>query len=250
MEMPSLPTETPSFPSEPISDWEGYKTYVSKTLGAVRGKFLFRGQRDETWELSTTFHRTFKDTPSHRHGELKKSLVKNFRKECEHYPEYRNQIEDDIGCLALAQHHGLPTPLLDWTESPYMAAYFAFQEHLRNDGTPTKRVAIWIIDTKATRFWSEDTGVELISPPAWHNERLRRQLGWFTYAKGTHPNLEKYVVAMNPTAGENPLRKVTLPASQAQRALSDLDLMGISARELFADLAGAARNAYVRTVLT
>lgn len=48
---------------------------------------------------------------------------------------------------------------------------------------------------------------------------------------------------------EDALVKLVLPAIEAERALSDLDLMGINARELFADLAAAARNAYVRTVL-
>ncbi len=79
----------------------------------------------------------------------------------------------------------------------------------------------------------------------WGNERLRRQFGWFTDARLPFRTLEEYVVSMNaPTA----LRKLTLPATEAELVLEDLDLMGINARVLLVDLAGAARNAFMRTV--
>jgi len=239
--------EITTFPAEPLPSWEAYKAYISGNLHPVRSRYLFRGLGDESWRLSTTFDRTFEGTPDDRRAEIQSLLLANFRKECEHYPEYEELIQDDVLCLALAQHHGLPTRLLDWTESPYVAAYFAFQAHLVKDGDPKKSVAIWILDKTVRRYWSGEYGVRLIAPVTWHNERLRRQFGWFTLAQVPYRSLEEYVVAMNNR--ENALRKLTLPASEAERALSDLDLMGISARELFADLAGAARNAYVRTVL-
>jgi hypothetical protein len=239
--------ETCAIPSEPLSSWEDYKSLISTNLHPVRDRFLFRGQSDTTWTLRTTFERTFAETPEDKREEILQKLLESFRRECEHYPEYRDLVKQEVLCLALAQHHGLPTPLLDWTESPYTAAYFAFQGHLERDGDPEKCVAIWVLNRTVERCWSGKNGVSLISPDTWNNERLRRQSGWFTYAQMPFSSLEEYVCQMKNVG--NALRKFILPAGEAKKALSDLDLMGISARHLFADLAGAARNAYVRTVL-
>lgn len=117
---------------EPISKWEAYKTYIDR-LRPVRGSYLFRGLGDQEYKLETTFDRVFRETPEESREQIRATLLKYFCKECEHYPHYKDLIENEFQCLALAQHYGLPTRLLDWTESPYVAAYFAFQGHLVTD---------------------------------------------------------------------------------------------------------------------
>jgi hypothetical protein len=245
--------------SPEIPNWEGFKSYVA-TLHPVRGRYLFRGHRDATWTLKSRFDRQFSETPIEHREHVQESLISHFRRECEHFPGYADDLKDHAQCLALAQHHGLPTRLLDWTESPYIAAYFAFHDHLVNDGSRTTSVAIWLLNQTLAHYWSGENGVTLIAPAASHNERLHRQKGWFTHARVPYPTLEEYVAAVSASVTSrrstrtaqphpDPLTKLTLPADQAERALSDLDLMGINARAVFADLPGAAQSAYLRTVI-
>lgn len=215
----------------------------------ARGKYLFRGQGDANWELSSSFDRAYSEVEVDKRNQIEKLLIDNFKKECEADENYRTILSDDISTIALAQHFGVPTRLLDWTESPYIAAFFAFQGHFYSTvfqesiGTS---VAIWIL-YKDSYIWSESTGVQLISPESWNNERLRTQYGWFTLSKTPFPNLEEY--ANHFEDADIALRKIVLPADLAGEAIPDLDLMGINHGTLFPDLEGRARAAIVKTLL-
>jgi hypothetical protein len=121
-------------------------------------------------------------------------------------------------------------------------------DHGENDSGRKKKVAIWILDRKVSHYWDGDHGVQVVDLMSWCNERLKRQSGWFTFARTPCRNLEEYVLQLGNE--QNALRKISLSAGMAELALRDLELMRISARELFADLTGAATNALVRSVLT
>ena len=243
-------------PEQAMATWESFKSHVSSLSSAEAGKsprerYLFRGQGDAEWKLSSTFDRGFAEVQPERREKIAKQLLENFKRECEIYPDLKEIVSEEYALLALGQHYGLPTRLLDWTESPYVAAFFAFQGHLLHDaGRPSsnKRVAIWMLDREVQHVWSGESGVSLVRPTGWHNDRAKRQVGWFTQSKVPFSCLEDYISSMQNT--DNALSRVTLPATEADKALVDLDLMGIHARSLLGDLTGAARSALVRTILT
>lgn len=102
-------------------------------IGRFRSRFAYRGVADSTYSLSTTLMRL-----GGEYHILEPHLIRNFTKYA-----YRNVVEKDNlwHWITVAQHHGLPTRLLDWTNSPLVAAHFATAniDHFDLDG------AIWMV---------------------------------------------------------------------------------------------------------
>ncbi|MBL7904335.1 MAG: FRG domain-containing protein [Bacteroidales bacterium] len=107
--------------------WDGH-------LGRFRSPYVYRGLSDVNYELKTSLMRI-----GGPYNTLERHLLRNFRKYA-----HRNTVSGESlwNLLAIAQHHGLPTRLLDWTYSPYVALHFATANILKFniDG------AIWCVN--------------------------------------------------------------------------------------------------------
>ena len=90
-----------------------------------RSNFAYRGDPDAAWDLRTGLMRL-----GGNYADLEGHMLRNFKK----YAQSGAVPEDSIwNWLAVAQHHGLPTRLLDWTYSPYVALHFATADLKRYD---------------------------------------------------------------------------------------------------------------------
>jgi len=116
-------------------------------LNRYRSDFAYRGLANASWKLETSLMRLGGD-----YDKIEGSLLRNFVK----YAEPGALQADNLwGKLAVAQHHGLPTRLLDWTTSPQVALHFATAEleHYDKDGV------VWCVDMNDSRqdlpetFW-------------------------------------------------------------------------------------------------
>jgi FRG domain len=208
-------------------------------------RYLFRGVGSDEWQLVSSFDRHAGDVASEDRSAEAETLLDLFVEECvtsdgtlDATPTERHAL------IALAQHHSLPTRGLDWTESPYVAAYFAFADAWSFGRVEARgRVAIWALD-RTHPVWEDTKAVEIVTTGRPGNERMIRQRAALTYLHAPTPALDEYV-GTRAESGDA-LVKFSLPKAEAPVALADLAAMGITSTRLFPDREGAARAAQLR----
>jgi hypothetical protein len=105
-------------------------------IGRYRSSFVYRGVADKDWGLRSSLQRLGPKFPV-----VERPLIRSFAK----YAQPGDIPSDTLWFrLAVAQHHGLPTRLLDWTVSPKVAVHFATSEEEHFD----KDAAIWMVDVE------------------------------------------------------------------------------------------------------
>ncbi len=206
-------------------------------------RYLFRGVADADWTLQSSFDRQFAGAGDPQ--ELSERLLDDFRAGCADLIE-PGVLTDTERALALGQHHGLPTRLLDWTVSPYVAAFFAFGTTVVNGDASRRYASIWALHLDAP-IWDTPDGVAIVRGPATGNLRLRNQGGRFTRSLGPFTSVDEYVL-QHDYAG-TALTQLSIPSRDADRALAQLEMMSLTAARLFPDVDGAARAALIATRL-
>lgn len=251
-----LPKSKAELPSEykAISeghDWNTYKQYINdKYISDLENRrFIFRGQ-SHSWRLRTRFHRTgranlFKfrdlDIPA-----LHKYLSGRIR----HL--YNLSNPDENGAFYnLVQHHGYPTPLLDWTYSPYIAAFFAYREisnYRAAKALDNDKVRIFVFDQ---REWRNDfIQIPLIVAPHLHlsvleflaidNERMIPQQSVSTVTN--IDDIEDYIKHKEVEKHKQYLTVIDLPIKERTNIMRELSHMGITAGSLLPGLDGACEE--------
>jgi hypothetical protein len=228
------------------SSWSEFQETLRKQIYRngyfVEGEFIYRGQSNPAYRLTSSFDRWYKGKKELR-PTVAQQLLEVFKKECESDSDIEQSVVRDQDRLrALAQHHRLPTRLLDWTYSPYVAAFFAFSYSFSEDVVLEDRMAIWVLDPN-NAIWTEDNGAYIIDPSRHGNERLRSQGGLFTHLIGAFDSLEEYVLSFD---APEVLRKIVLSTTEIEYALSELKAMQIKHAHLFPGPEGYAMEAKTR----
>lgn len=220
-----------------ITSWSEFHSIVKKFDNNT--DYIWRGQKDDEL-LQSSFDRHL-PKGSNRQTELNK-IYKTLEKRLKDLPNAREYEYDEI--WAIGQHYGLRTPLLDWTESPYFAAYFAFYEKKEKQNNriiyALNKSLRLLMDKEKNRF------VEFDLPDSnfddRQNKRLTNQKGKFTKAlegNDIESVAKKFWKKNGNEEGDIILAKILISDEFQDECLANLKAMNITHGVLFPDYAGA-----------
>src|SRR5262245_17600391 len=120
-----------------ISSWSELRNVLERLTNAG---WAFRGQADATWPLESSLTRYLKafGGPEERWLLREKHILHTFKRKAHLLVPRTPEEGETLEWLALMQHHGAPTRLLDFSWSPYVATFFALER-------ATADAAIWAI---------------------------------------------------------------------------------------------------------
>lgn len=246
-----------------VSSWNEVNDYLyagswHESLSRHRSNFAFRGMSDAADDLRTSLMRL---GGAYQH--LERPLLRTFRR----YAQRSAAPGDSVwNWLAVAQHHGLPTRLLDWTYSPYVALHFATDDldYYDRDGV------VWLIDYVRSKLYlpavlqqilkkedadvftaemlgqsavslevfdslSEQLFVAFFEPPSL-DERITNQYALFSLMSSPTARLDDWLAGY-----AHLVRRIIIPAELKWEIRDKLDQANISERVLFPGLDGLSR---------
>jgi hypothetical protein len=205
---------------------------------------VFRGHQSANWLLQPRLARMSIPDASVIGAEAE--LLDSFRRRCLPYLGPGTQNEWDL--LAIAQHHGLATRLLDWTENALVALWFAVQKGpLSGDGAV---FALVPVPDDFTDMQIEPLKVRrtMFFRPSHLNSRIVTQSAWLSvhyFNKSGHfSNLETV------PRYRRRVQKVLVSEAAFENLRSELNRVGINDASLFPDLDGLSRHLNWRAVTT
>lgn len=242
-----LPRSSAAKPSEItpiISDWKHFRNVISGMKGRT---YIFRGQ-NEPWRLRTSFHRAERFNLNKFLSEDIQMLHKHLSARTKH--TFNLNIPNENGAFFnLVQHHGYPTPLLDWTYSPYVAAFFAYRgitSEMATKSKPEDRVRLYAFNIDLWKNLPQSNYLSTVWPHvsigefmAVENERMIPQQA--VSLMTNVDDIEKYIKSLQ-TVDKQYLYAIDLPVSDRDQVVQELEYMGITAGSLFPGLDGACEE--------
>lgn len=204
----------------------------------------FRGQEDKSWPLVPRAGRTDYFLPQ-------TDATANVQRDLGRFNDWRQRAvayldtlpTNDWECLAVAQHHGLATRLLDWTFNPLVGVFFACWERPESDGCVYCYEPPAFINTDAMPLHAEIVGIGYI--PRAISPRILNQRGAFTVHGPPTKQIEPEDHPFLPDT--KTLVRLDVPAALKGELLEHLDIYGVNRATLFPDIDGLCAHVNYET---
>ncbi|WP_164933904.1 FRG domain-containing protein [Bradyrhizobium guangzhouense] len=242
-----------------MESWEKFQAYVESLDNdpsrKVWDEVWFRGQGDAEWELHSTLERR---TPKVRAVSTYLNLISEIKpaiesftgttfelpgrmeveQTCREYDLFENWLRQSMTYLAHLRHCGFPSPLLDWSKSPYVAAYFAFAR-----AEADSNVAIFAYRERANSTGLKIGGSDMPQIVSFgpivktHRRHFRQQsrytacLRWGADQWFFEPH--ESVFGQKDNLQQDLLWKITIPGQERMKVLSYLDKFNLNEFTLF-----------------
>lgn len=204
--------------SKPIHSVKDFLSHVDR-----RNKqgVLYRGQSNAEYKLIPSLGREVSDSARIEHN-----MLSIFESEYRQFTSFECKTRWEL--LALAQHHGLPTRLLDWTLSPLVALFFAVKDLREHDASVyIMEHSKWIYGDRTSKEFPESVEESWVYMPIHVTPRLRAQQAVFTVQPDVHKELQV-----------DTLEKLTIPNEFLAQIRWELMTYGISHKVIFPDIDG------------
>lgn len=164
-----------------LESWRDFTQLLESDFFNRHGvQLVFRGHRRHDWGLMPTLGRVTTNgiiTEMLADGQLDR-----FRRAVRGRLSDTTLVDEPDELWSVGQHHGLMTPMLDWTYSPYVALFFAFHKEDDKDEKDNPYRAVYVLNKSFLVEYEAETNIRVFEPRKDHHGRLVNQAGLFTFS--------------------------------------------------------------------
>ncbi len=171
---------------------------------------------------------------------------------------------DFLNIMSIAQHHGIPTRMIDWTDNPLVAAYFAAEDMDLIKSCSSEYISVWALNVHGFDYLTGSSNFEkpgikrpfhVLRPPSYYADYIKAQKGLFVFSEQINPPLfNETSIGLEELINDHDfcntsqtlLYKFNLKKNQVPDLLECLDLDGINASTIYPDLHGVVKHMKIR----
>jgi len=247
-----------------LESWRNYTELLESPFFNHPGiQLIFRGQRRSDWSLMPTLGRLSDNGVVTEN--LAATQLERFKRAIRGRLSDNSLVDEDDELWSIGQHHGLMTPLLDWTYSPYVALFFAFAKADSKDEEENPYRVVYVLNKSFILEHQDETDIRLWEPRKDSYGRLVNQAGLFTFSPydATIENKLANVLADDEAFEDEELRsaseedqpdllaryicKIYIRNEGRDACLRHLRRMNVHHASLFPDLIGASDYCNITT---